>query len=303
MRPAVAVQVQLEVADVDDDLAAEGVEDVAADDAVDLESVLGLQLAHGLLGGGVVAAGLLARVDAGADELALQLLDVLALGARPQGRGAEVLGAVDDEVLLAGDDVAALVLDRDDDGVLALSQVLGGVLGLGGGAVELPLLAVQDELDGRHAELVGGLDAHGEAQPCSSVLSSWVILSTGGCASTYTSSRLARVLPARSAVVMTTVDSPFGRSTLTVYLPAASASPLALTSPAATVTVACGSVSPLKVAGSVLMRPSSTLAARTSVGMLVSTVKRQSLLTSRRNTLELVALNVTGARRRRGRWC
>ena len=41
------------------------------------------------------------------------------------------------------------------------------------------------------------------------------------------------------------------------------------------------------------MRPSSTLAASTSVGTLVSTVKCQPLLTSRRNTLELVALKVT----------
>ena len=127
----------------------------------------------------------------------------------------------------------------------------------------------------------------------STVLSSWVILSTGAWASTYTVSLLARLLPARSAVVMTTCDSPSGRSALTVYLPVASASPLALTSPTVTVTVAYGSVSPVKVAGSVLMRPSSMSVARTSVGTLVSTVKRQSFCTSRRKTLELVALNVT----------
>ena len=118
-------------------------------------------------------------------------------------------------------------------------------------------------------------------------------MSTGGCASTYTPSRLARVLPARSAVVMTTTDSPSGRSALTAYLPAASACPLALTSPPTTVTVAYGSVMPLNVAGSVLMRPSIRSSSSSSLGMLVSTVKRQSLRTSRRKRLELLARNAT----------
>ncbi len=127
----------------------------------------------------------------------------------------------------------------------------------------------------------------------SSVLSSRVILSTGDCASTYTPSRLARVLPARSTVVMTITDSPSGRSALTAYLPAASACPLALTSPPRMVTVAYGSVMPVKVAGSVLMRPSIRSSSSFSSGTLVSTVKRQSLRTSRRKRLELLARNAT----------
>ena len=64
-------------------------------------------------------------------------------------------------------------------------------------------------------------------------------------------------------------------------------------SPSTTVTVAYGSVLPLKVAGSVLMRPSLAEPSSSSVGMLVSTVKCQSLRTSLRNRLELVALNAT----------
>ena len=125
-------------------------------------------------------------------------------------------------------------------------------------------------------------------------------LRTGGWASTYTLSFLARVLPALSEVVTTTTDSPSGRSALTAYLPEASAWPLALTSPSTTVTVAKGSVSPLKVAGSVLMRPSARESSSLSSGMLVSTVKCQSLRTSRRKTLELLAVKALRVRRPEG---
>ena len=59
------------------------------------------------------------------------------------------------------------------------------------------------------------------------------------------------------------------------------------------VTVAYGSVMPLNVAGSVLMRPSIRSSSSSSLGMLVSTVKRQSLRTSRRKRLELLARNAT----------
>ncbi len=101
------------------------------------------------------------------------------------------------------------------------------------------------------------------------------------------------VLPARSVVVICTVDGPSGSLALIVYAPEASAWPLALTAPLETVTVENGSVEPLNVAGDVLMRPSSAEASSLSVGMLVSTVKRQSLRTSWRNRLELVATKVT----------
>ncbi len=70
------------------------------------------------------------------------------------------------------------------------------------------------------------------------VLSSVVTLSTGGWASTYTSSCLVVALPARSVVVIATSDAPSGSSALTAYLPEASAVPLALMAPSTTVTVA-----------------------------------------------------------------
>ncbi len=100
-------------------------------------------------------------------------------------------------------------------------------------------------------------------------------------------------MPARSVVVTCTVDGPSGSLALTVYLPEASASPLAFTVPLATVTVENGSVEPLKEAGDVLMRPSSAAPSSLSVGMLVSTVKRQSLRTWWRKRLELVATKET----------
>ncbi len=74
-----------------------------------------------------------------------------------------MLGAVDDEHLLVGDDVAALVGRGDDHDVLALGQVGGLELRLRGRAGEVALLVVEDELDRGHAELVRGLDAHGDA--------------------------------------------------------------------------------------------------------------------------------------------
>ena len=112
------------------------------------------------------------------------------------------------------------------------------------------------------------------------VLLSCVVLRVGGLASTYTRSRLVVELPARSAVVMVTVEGPSGRLALTEYLPPASAWPLAFAPPPETVIVEYGSVVPLNVAGEVLMRPSSAEPASTSLGILVSTVKRQSLRTS-----------------------
>src|SRR5665648_505390 len=161
---AVAVQVETEVADVDDDLAAESGEHVAADDAVDLEAVVGLELPHGQLRLGVVDARLGAGEDAGVGELRLQLLDVFAAGARPQGGGAEVLGAVDDERLLVGDDVAALVAGRDDHRVLALGEVLDREHGARRQAFVLARLAVEHQLELGFAELIAGLDADLEAR-------------------------------------------------------------------------------------------------------------------------------------------
>src|SRR5450756_29507 len=101
---------------------------------------------------------------------------------------------------------------------------------------------------------------------CPTVLSSCVVLSVGGLVSTKTLSCLVVALPALSAVVMVTSEGPSGRLALTVYLPLASAWPLAWTPPPETVTVAYGSVVPLNVAGEVLMRPSSAEPASSSVG-------------------------------------
>ena len=120
----VLVQVQAQLADVHDDLAAEGAEHRASDDAVRHQAVFLLEADDRIFRAMVVHPRLAAAVHAGVLQPALQLAHVVAARSRPQHGRAEVLGAVDDEGLLVPDDVAAAIGDGDEQHVLALRQAL-----------------------------------------------------------------------------------------------------------------------------------------------------------------------------------